>query len=262
MIDWKPRFFVPTDDEPGVDTLTALLNRYPVLIDQGASQDEVTEPEVSLEMRAPQVVDLEQWIVAVSDPHINRGKGAQEPNSPPAEPTAKPDFALTAPATTFSSDSRFRLRRERDADGLTPKGLPDLDFMSAALYKLAEPEAPAEAPAQDAARVSGERLCALPDETPASVLTGNRLLASEAMRLLIRLDAELRRARAQWESGLVRRLMQARSRAVLRLRRRWEKVDAGLLPASIDNLINKTPDPLGDLPYCIRSLLHTADLGK
>ena len=97
--------------------------------------------------------------------------------------------------------------------------------MSAALYKLTEPEAPAEAPAQDTARVSRERVCAPLVEAPVPVLTGDRLLASEAMRLLMRLDGELREARAQWNQDWFRRLMQARSKAVLRLRRRWEKVD-------------------------------------
>src|SRR5207237_7102602 len=30
-IDWKQRFFVPTDEEPGIAALTDLLSRYPVL---------------------------------------------------------------------------------------------------------------------------------------------------------------------------------------------------------------------------------------
>lgn len=57
-----------------------------------------------------------------------------------------------------------------------------------------------------------------------SVLTGDRLLVAEAMRLLIRLDRDLLEARAQWNQDWFRRIMRIRSRAVLRLRRRWAKV--------------------------------------
>ena len=78
----------------------------------------------------------------------------------------------------------------------------------------------------------------LPDPTPGlpkqvsslmaqaepSVLTGDRLLAAEAMRLLIRLDRDLLEARAQWNQDWFRRIMRIRPRAVIRLRRRWAKV--------------------------------------
>lgn len=56
------------------------------------------------------------------------------------------------------------------------------------------------------------------------VLTGDRLLVAEAMRLLVRLDRELLEARAQWNQDWFRRIMRIRPRAVLRLRRRWAKV--------------------------------------
>ena len=56
-------------------------------------------------------------------------------------------------------------------------------------------------------------------------LTGERLLAAEAMWLLIRLDRDLREARAQWNQDWFRRLMHARSKAVCRLRRRWLALD-------------------------------------
>jgi hypothetical protein len=52
-------------------------------------------------------------------------------------------------------------------------------------------------------------------------LTGERLLAAEAMLLLIHLDRDLREARAQYNQDWFRRLMHARSKAVSRLRRRW-----------------------------------------
>jgi hypothetical protein len=52
-------------------------------------------------------------------------------------------------------------------------------------------------------------------------LIGERLLAYQAMWLLMRLDTEMRCARADFNDDRFRRIMQARSKAVVRLRRRW-----------------------------------------
>jgi hypothetical protein len=57
------------------------------------------------------------------------------------------------------------------------------------------------------------------------VLTGERLLAAQALQLLMRLDGELREARADWNQDRFRRVMKARSKAVLRVRRRWTCLD-------------------------------------
>jgi hypothetical protein len=56
-------------------------------------------------------------------------------------------------------------------------------------------------------------------------LTGERLLACQAMRLLVRLDTELRYARADFNEDRFRRIMRARPKAVSRLRRRWAKLN-------------------------------------
>jgi len=53
------------------------------------------------------------------------------------------------------------------------------------------------------------------------VLSGERLLAAQALQLLMRLDRELREARADWNQDRFRRVMRARSKAVARVRRRW-----------------------------------------
>jgi len=57
------------------------------------------------------------------------------------------------------------------------------------------------------------------------VLSGERLLAAEALELLMRLDRELREARADWNQDRFRRVMRARSKAVSRVRRRWNHLD-------------------------------------
>ena len=55
--------------------------------------------------------------------------------------------------------------------------------------------------------------------------TVERLLAGEAMQLLLRVDREILQARAQWNQDWFRRLMRIRPKAVSRLRRRWAKLD-------------------------------------
>ena len=50
----------------------------------------------------------------------------------------------------------------------------------------------------------------------------DRKLALEAMTLLMRLDRELREARADWNQDRFRRLMRLRPIVITRLRRRWE----------------------------------------
>lgn len=62
-------------------------------------------------------------------------------------------------------------------------------------------------------------------QTSQRVLSGERLLAAQAMRLLMRLDSNLREARARFNQDWFRRLMRVRSKAASRLARRWQTVD-------------------------------------
>jgi hypothetical protein len=57
------------------------------------------------------------------------------------------------------------------------------------------------------------------------VLSGEQLLAAQALQLLMRLDRELRKARADWNQDRFRRVMQARSKAASRVRRRWSSLN-------------------------------------
>lgn len=91
--------------------------------------------------------------------------------------------------------------------------------MSSAFSKQPEPDGTSQNRAS--ASPDGPRLT----ENRPNTLTGERLLAAEAMRLLMRLDRDLREARAQWNQDWFRRVMHVRSKAVLRLQRRWEKID-------------------------------------
>jgi hypothetical protein len=60
--------------------------------------------------------------------------------------------------------------------------------------------------------------------SPLIALSLDRRLATQAMTLLMRIDGDLRFARAGWNEDRFRRLMRLRSKAVRRLQRRWVKV--------------------------------------
>jgi hypothetical protein len=78
---------------------------------------------------------------------------------------------------------------------------------------------------RDRAPDNVERLAALLPDSQPTVWTGERLLAVQAMQLLIRLDRELLEARSQWNQDWFRRIMRIRPKAVLRLQSRWAKLD-------------------------------------
>ena len=73
-------------------------------------------------------------------------------------------------------------------------------------------------------QVMSQDLAELRAEAGPIILVGERLLAAEAMRLLMHLDRDLREARAQFNQDWFRGLMRVRSRAASRLRRRWQRV--------------------------------------
>lgn len=56
------------------------------------------------------------------------------------------------------------------------------------------------------------------------VLSGERLLAAQALQLLTSLDRELAAARADWNQDRFRRVMRVRAKAVVRVRRRWNSL--------------------------------------
>jgi hypothetical protein len=73
-------------------------------------------------------------------------------------------------------------------------------------------------------------ICCYPDTavsrwTSRVGLSNERLLVAQALQLLMRLDGELRKGRADWNQDRFRRVMRARSKAVLRVRRRWSNLD-------------------------------------
>jgi hypothetical protein len=68
QINWKQRFFIPTDETTGVEILSALLDHYPVVIaDEAGNDPEAGVIEASPQMKPTNIIDLSQWIVAVDE---------------------------------------------------------------------------------------------------------------------------------------------------------------------------------------------------
>jgi len=140
-------------------------------------------------------------------------------------PTARPNgegrlcFERTNDGYWFSLTNW--LRPERDPIGLLTSKEPGQESNVSCTIQIDG----TEDASQDPRLVSPERRCAMSEEARPITLTGDRLLAFEALRLMMRLDGDIREARAQWNQDWFRRVMHARSKAVLRLRRRWENLE-------------------------------------
>jgi hypothetical protein len=96
QIDWKQRFFVPTDEDNGIEILSALLERYPVMVtdDQVDGQDLPAEPVA--EIQKANIVDLNDWIVGVSKmPPLD--ESVEVPFKEDSQEPTEPSFTLTAP---------------------------------------------------------------------------------------------------------------------------------------------------------------------
>jgi len=107
QINWKQRFFVPSDETSGIEILQSLFERYPVIRTEDAvSGGELDTIEIApnAEIRATEIVDLDQWIVPVdrvnpenrTADEIDRQVDATEPEATTQE---EPPFTLTQEAT-------------------------------------------------------------------------------------------------------------------------------------------------------------------
>jgi len=106
QIDWKQRFFVPTDEVPGVSVIAALVDRYPILISSEPDNVEVTEAEIAPELRATQVVDLNEWFVPVESSSSQKLEPVEELAIALSEPAGTPEFILTGALTNSLSISQ------------------------------------------------------------------------------------------------------------------------------------------------------------
>lgn len=68
QIDWKQRFFVPTDEETGTAVLSDLLARYPIMASDVLSDHEPQISEIEPHDLAPsKIVNLDEWFVPVAE---------------------------------------------------------------------------------------------------------------------------------------------------------------------------------------------------
>jgi hypothetical protein len=87
QMSWKQRFFIPRDEATGVEILSALLARYPVVVaDDATNETETGIMEATLQMNPPHIVDLDQWIIA-SDAANSVDETAHEINPQSEEET-------------------------------------------------------------------------------------------------------------------------------------------------------------------------------
>ena len=105
QINWKQRFFVPSDETRGIGILGSLLERYPVMLseDEGSGgESDTIEIGLSADIRATEIVDLEQWIVAIGVNPENQTADATDGQVDVAKPEAatkeEPPFRLTQEA--------------------------------------------------------------------------------------------------------------------------------------------------------------------
>ena len=103
QIDWKQRFFVPTDEVSGVSVIAALLQRYPILLSSESDNVEAAEAEIVSELRATKVVDLDEWFVPVESLSSQEPKPVEELAIALSKPAETPKFILTGALTNSLS---------------------------------------------------------------------------------------------------------------------------------------------------------------
>ena len=100
QIDWKQRFFVPTDEETGVAVLTDLLSRYPVLASDVLTDDEPPIAEIEPpELSPTKIVNLDDWFVPVAE--VEPIAEAESSPSDEAQRIERTEATFTLPAFYF-----------------------------------------------------------------------------------------------------------------------------------------------------------------
>ena len=87
----------------GVNVISALLDHYPVLISSESDNVEVGEPEMATELRATQVVDLNEWFVPVESLSSQGSEPVEELAIALSKPAETPEFILTGALTNSLS---------------------------------------------------------------------------------------------------------------------------------------------------------------
>ena len=117
QINWKQRFFVPSDETSGIDILESLLERYPVML----TEDTVSEDESNMadkpsqtEIRAREIIDLDRWIVAVGT--VNSENEAVDEIDRQINETRPESAAEEEPPFTLSQEAAVSWTRLRQTE--------------------------------------------------------------------------------------------------------------------------------------------------
>jgi hypothetical protein len=102
-IDWKQRFFVPTDEEAAVAVLADLLSRYPILASDILTDAEPIAEVEPTELAAPQIVDLDEWFWPVTE--VEPTREPQPSTAEQARMIERTEAAFTLPAFYFTRSS-------------------------------------------------------------------------------------------------------------------------------------------------------------
>lgn len=66
QINWRQRFFIPTDETIGVTTLSSLLAQYPIVVSTEAETAQEVIIEASNDVTLWNMIDLNEWIIDTS----------------------------------------------------------------------------------------------------------------------------------------------------------------------------------------------------
>jgi len=80
-----------------------LLERYPILTSSESDSVEVAEPEIATELRATQVVDLDEWFVPVESLSSQEPEPVEELATALSKSAETPEFILTGALTNSLS---------------------------------------------------------------------------------------------------------------------------------------------------------------
>jgi hypothetical protein len=140
QVNWKQRFFVPTDEAKGIEILKALLHLYPAIAENDTEPKESPDPAddlITAESVGAGVIDLIEWIIPVGEigsvgkepedtppPTSPETLGNHEPsNASPdfltesAEPAARADLLLFPKVPTGSKSPGRGKHSDREALG-------------------------------------------------------------------------------------------------------------------------------------------------
>jgi hypothetical protein len=106
QIDWKQRFFIPTDEEKGIAVLDSLLARYPAMQNEVSGESEITDIELK-ELSRPQTVNLDEWFVPVTETVLVSPLAPDETES--AEPASSLSVLYVAPVSQQIPDMQLAL---------------------------------------------------------------------------------------------------------------------------------------------------------